>query len=170
MPISTWVRSYAGRFTSRGTRARLTWDKKSIMLLGLGQASKRDARFPDGDLALVIELVAGRLAGSSVDDEIHQLGFGLIHARAFQHLAGVEIDPAWLLLRERGVGGNLEGGHRESQRCPAAGGKQKQSSPGGDQRGGGNSIIARRFQQRKSRLVGALTVEQHLAHGCAATF
>src|SRR3954471_23428511 len=134
MPISTWVRSYAGRFTSRGTRARLTWDRKSIMLLGLGRASKRDTRLPDGDLALVIELVAGRLAGSSVDDEIHQLTGGFIHARAFQLLAGVEIDPAWLLLRERGVGGNLEGGHREPQGCSTAGGKQKQSGSGGDQR------------------------------------
>src|SRR3569833_1372124 len=133
MPISTRVRSYAGRLTSRGIRARLTWDRKSIILLG--RASKRNTCFPDGDLALVIELVAGKLAGSGVDDEVHQLGFGLIHARTFQHLAGVEIDPAWLLLRERGVGGNLESGHRESQRSSAAGGKEKNRGPRGDERG-----------------------------------
>src|SRR5438445_2561130 len=54
-----------------------------------------------------------RFARCGLNDQAHELARGFVHAGALQYLSGVEIDPAWFLASQRGVGGYLECWHWE---------------------------------------------------------
>ena len=85
---------------------------------------KNDAVLEDGDLAEAVLLGLGLLAAGHPDDQIQQILCGLVDGLlAVGDDAGVEIDPARLLLRQRGVGGDLQGGSRGRERGAAAGGE-----------------------------------------------
>ena len=69
----------------------------------------------------------GLLAAGHTNDQIQQIFCSLVDALlAVSDDAGVEVDPAGLLLRQRGVGGDLQSGSRSRERSAAAGGEQDQ--------------------------------------------
>ena len=81
---------------------------------------QNDAVLEDGDLAEAVLLGLGLLAAGHADDQIQQILCGLVDALlAVSDDAGVEVDPAGLLLRQRGVGGDLQGGSRSRERSAA---------------------------------------------------
>ena len=85
----------------------------------------------------------GLLAAGHPDDQIQQILCGLVDGLlAVGDDAGVEIDPARLLLRQRGVGGDLQGGSRGREGRAAAGGEEDKVCTGGGHGGGGNEVIA----------------------------
>ncbi len=86
---------------------------------------EHDAVLEDGDLAEAVLLGLGLLTAGNADDQIQQVLCGLVDGLfAVSDNAGVEVDPARLLLCQRGVGRNLQGGSRSGERRAAAGGRR----------------------------------------------
>ena len=67
----------------------------------------------------------GLLTAGNADDQIQQVVRGLVDGLlSIRDDTGVEVDPAGLLLGQRGVGGDLQGGGRGRERRAAAGGEE----------------------------------------------
>ena len=74
---------------------------------------KHYAILEDGDVPEAVDLGLGLLAAGRVDHQLQQVLGGLVDGLfAVGDDAGVEVDPAGLLLRQGGVGGDLQGGRR----------------------------------------------------------
>ena len=85
----------------------------------------------------------GLLTAGNADDQIQQVFCGLVDGLlAVSDDAGVEVDPARLLLCQRGVGRDFQGGSRSGERRAAAGGEEDEVCACGGHGGGGHEVIA----------------------------
>ena len=85
----------------------------------------------------------GLLTAGNADDQIQQVLCGLVDGLfAVCDDAGVEVDPARLLLCQRGVGRDLQGGSRSGERRAAAGGEEDEVRACGGHGSGGHEVIA----------------------------
>src|SRR5690606_6478287 len=165
-------RSRAGSCLRRtGRSARAGWRGPRAPRPGAAPetaASQGHAVLPEGDLPEPVDLATG--PGAPARHLQHELEQALAELGELGGPGGdgtrVEVDPAGLLVRERRVGADLEGGAWKAHGRAPPGGEQDDVRAGGDERRRGDPVVARRIDERDPAEPRGrwITVLQHLGH------
>ena len=119
---------------------------------------------------LDIKLRDSREEFRNFEDIINEAFASLFHRFVFYDDSGIEVNPSRFVFSQSGVGGNLHGRNKRTERSTAAGSEEHHVTAAGGEGGGSYQIVARCGKQVQTFHFQAVAIAHNSVNVCFAAF